>query len=298
VADANYLVGVDDLRAALGVSGTRIIDCRFELMAPEAGRSAYLQGHIPGAVYADLDQDLAAPVSPGTGRHPLPDPVQMAATFERLGISNSNRVIVYDDSAGAIAARAWWLLRWLGHDDAAILDGGFRAWQGQGMPIEEGAAAVTPGVFVHRPRDELVLGTDEIHTAERSAAALALIDVRSAERYTGREEPIDKIGGHIPGAINLPYTDYVEADGRWKSVGEIRRRLADALGPPAAQSWSVMCGSGVTACHLVVAGLLAGYPEPRVYVGSWSEWITDSSREVATGPDRAPGSGPENAEYP
>jgi thiosulfate/3-mercaptopyruvate sulfurtransferase len=289
VVDANYLVDAGHVGDVLGRSDTRIIDCRFQLTDPSAGRAAFLSGHIPGAVYADLDADLSSPVEPDTGRHPLPDPHSMAATFERLGVGSTTRVIVYDDSSGAVAARAWWLLRWLGHDNAAILDGGFRAWQARAMPVEEGETEVSPGRFEPRPRPEMVLNTADVLAAGASAAPLMLVDVRSEERFSGREETIDSVAGHIPGAINLPYTELVDDDGRWKSADTIRSRLADALGPAADQRWSVMCGSGVTACHLVAAGLLAGYPEPRVYVGSWSEWIRDPRRPVAASGERKQG---------
>ena len=294
--ETKYLVDVDEIRGVLGQPGIRIVDCRFELSDPEAGYAAYLSGHIPGAVYADLDRDLAGPIGPETGRHPMPDADRMVATVERLGIDNSTRVIFYDDNSGAIAARGWWLLRWLGHDEAAILDGGFRAWQEKALPLEEGVTAVSEGRFAATPRNDLILSTAEILAAGGSAASLRLIDVRAKERYTGREEPIDRVPGHIPGSLNLPFTENLHENGRWKSAGEIRRRLASALGPSVDQDWSVMCGSGVTACHLVIAGLLAGYAEPRVYVGSWSEWITDPSRKVATGGETGEGAASESAE--
>jgi thiosulfate/3-mercaptopyruvate sulfurtransferase len=297
VVEAKYLVDIEDISGLLDASDIRIVDCRFDLADPEAGKVAFLSGHIPGAVYADLDRDLAGPVGPGTGRHPLPDPDTAAASFERLGISEETHVVVYDESTGAVAARAWWLLRWLGHEQASVLNGGFSAWQAQSMPIENGETPVARGTLAPRPRDELVLGTAEIVAAGESVGALRLVDVRSKERYTAQEEPIDRVAGHIPGAINLPYTDNVRADGRWKPVEEIRHRLSLELGPPAGQPWSVMCGSGVTACHLVIAGLLAGYPEPRVYVGSWSEWIADDARRVAKGSGKGRSGGPGIAEY-
>ena len=284
MADTKYLVEVGHVGKILGQSDTRIVDCRFQLTDPGAGRAAFLSGHIPGAVYADLDRDLSSPVGPDTGRHPLPDARKLAATFEQLGISNTTRVIVYDEGAGAIAARAWWLLRWLGHENAAILDGGFHAWKAGGLPVEEGATDVSPGKFEARLHPEMVLRTEDVLAAGPSAGPLMLVDVRSEERFRGLEEPIDSVAGHIPGSANLPYTDLVDDEGRWRPVDAIRRRVSEALGPPADQRWSVMCGSGVTACHLVAAGLMAGYPEPRVYVGSWSEWIRDPGRPVAQGP--------------
>lgn len=295
---SRHLIDVETLRGLLGQPEIRIVDCRFELADPRAGRAAYLSGHIPGAVYSDLDKDLAGPVGPETGRHPLPDPVLLAHTFGALGIDNDTSVVVYDDSTGAIAARAWWLLRWLGHERARVLDGGFRAWVDVRYPTEKGGIDVQEREFAARPRNELILQTDEILRAGESASGLRLVDARSEARFQGVEEPIDDVAGHIPGTRNLPCADNVDEKGRWRSVGLIRERLEEVLGEPDGKPWSVMCGSGVTACHLVIAGLLAGYAEPRVYVGSWSEWITDSNRKVATGPERGSGNEADFAEYP
>ena len=278
-----FLATVDDLQATLGDPSVRVIDCRFELLDAAAGKRSYDSGHIPGAVYADLDSDLAAPVGPGTGRHPLPDASELAETFAGMGIGGGSRVIVYDEGAGGVAARAWWLLRWLGHDNAALLDGGFSAWCEAGLPVETEAPTVVRGDFAPVRRDELVLRTADILAAEDGVNQLRLIDARASERFTGTVEPIDTVAGHIPGTWNLPFSDNVDGNGRWKSPAEIRKRLSEVLGEPSRQPWAVMCGSGVTACHLVIAGLVAGFEEPRVYVGSWSEWISDPTRRVATG---------------
>ena len=279
----NYLTTVEELDDALGDPGVCVIDCRFELLDAAAGKRSYDAGHVPGAVYADLDKDLAAPVGPSTGRHPLPDALELAETFAGMGIGSSSRVIVYDEGPGAVAARAWWLLRWLGHDNAALLDGGFSAWCGAGLPVETATPMIVRGDFAPVPRDELVLETPEIIAAEDRVGDLRLIDARASERFIGAVEAIDTVAGHIPGTWNLPYLDNVDEGGHWKSPAEIRRRLSEALGEPSGQPWAVMCGSGVTACHLVIAGLLGGFEEPRVYVGSWSEWISDPSRRIATG---------------
>ena len=283
MANTAYLVTAAQLATMLDDPDVRLIDCRFELTDPGAGRRSYDKGHIPGAVYADLDIDLAGPVGAGTGRHPLPDPAKLAETFARFGIGRDTRVVVYDAGSGGVAARAWWLLRWLGHDNAAVLDGGLSAWLASGGATETDAPRVKGGSFVAAVRQALVLETPEIVASGESAHDLNLIDARAKERYIGAEEPIDKVAGHIPGTLNLPYTDNVCDDGRWKSPAELRNRLAELIGEPRGQEWAVMCGSGVTACHLVIAGLLAGYDEPRVYIGSWSEWISDPSRPTATG---------------
>lgn len=279
----NLLIGAEELHSSIGDADLRIVDCRFELMRPEAGRLSYQQKHIPGAVYADLDHDLAAPASAGTGRHPLPDAAVLADTFGRLGISASTQVVVYDDLSGGVAARAWWLLRWLGHERVALLEGGITRWQALGFPLEEGEIGVVPRTFSSAPRHDCVLETADILAAGLPCDVLQLVDARAANRFSGEAEPIDPVAGHIPGAINLPFSRSVNDDGTWKSEDELRQLWSRVLGSGQNAPWSVMCGSGVTACHLVISGLLAGLPEPRLYVGSWSEWICDPRRAVATG---------------
>jgi len=294
MAETAYLIDVATLADLAGRPDTRIVDCRFQLQDPFAGEKAYLLSHIPGAVYADLERDLSGPLGPATGRHPLPDPAVLASTFGRLGIGPDTNVVVYDEHNGTNAARAWWLLRWLGHDRACLLNGGFRAWEEARYPVEAGAIVAPHSEFVARPRHGLVLRTDEIIRAGNSVASLRLVDVRGAARFEGVFEPIDEVAGHIPGARNLPFTDNFSDDGHWLPVAQISARLARVIGEPAGQEWAVMCGSGVTACHLVIAGLMTGYSEPRLYVGSWSEWITDRERTVATGPETG---GPEAANF-
>jgi len=270
-----------ELASRLGQPDSRIIDCRFDLFDAEAGERAYLEGHIPGSVYAHLDRDLAGPVGPADGRHPLPDVAVAAATFQRLGVRDGVHVTVYDAAGGAIAARAWWLLRWLGHDRVTVLDGGLHAWAAAGLPLEAGGSNVEPGDFSPNARAGSVLTTAELGTAGVAIASLRLVDARSAPRFRGEQEPIDRVAGHIPGARNLPYDRCLAADGTWLPTPELRRLLREVLNDAPEAPWAVMCGSGVTACHLAISGLLAGFPEPRLYVGSWSEWIRDPRRPVA-----------------
>lgn len=279
--DHANIISVEQLAAQAMVADVRIVDCRFDLFAPEAGRAAYLDAHIPAAVYADLNQDLAAPVTASTGRHPLPSVSDCAATFGRLGIGENTFVVVYDEQNGAIAARAWWMLRWLGHPQVAVLDGGLAAWRARQLPLDAGNVLVTPRTFIARPRNERIIASDEVIAAIENG--LPLIDARAAARFAGDIEPIDAIAGHIPGARNLPFERSLDASGRWKSAGELRRLWADVLGDGTGASWSVMCGSGVTACHLALSAELAGLAEPRLYVGSWSEWIRDGGRPIAKG---------------
>jgi thiosulfate/3-mercaptopyruvate sulfurtransferase len=278
----DLLISVDELRARLDDPGLRIVDCRFQLLDPQAGRRDYLEGHIPGAVYADLDRDLAGPVREDSGRHPLPDPGEFAATLGRLGIDRETAVVAYDDDTGAVASRAWWMLRWQGHDDVRLLDGGIAAWRHEGLPLEAGENRVAQRRFRSSPRAGLVIGADALLANIDTAEAGLLVDARAAARFRGEEEPIDAVAGHVPGAVNLPYDASLGAQGRWRSGEELAALWAGVLGAADERPWSVMCGSGVTACHLVVSALLAGRSEPRLYAGSWSEWIRDPDRPVAT----------------
>ena len=280
---ASHLIDPESLHECLDQSGWRIIDCRFDLADPAAGEQLYLGGHIPGAVFADLDRDLASPVGPRTGRHPLPDAGTFQERLGALGVDNTTRIVVYDANNGALAARAWWLLRWTGHSKVQLLDGGLDAWLRQGYDLRGGPEAVARKHFAARPRPELVLTTRELARDPAAIAAMRLIDARDAERFRGELEPIDPIAGHIPGSINLPLTESLNDDGTWKMRRSLEALWGKVLGPDKSQAWAVMCGSGVTACHLALSGLLAGYAEPRVYVGSWSEWIRDPARPIARG---------------
>ena len=277
----DVLISAEELGSIIGAAGLRIVDCRFQLPDPDAGRRDYLEGHIPGAVYADLDLDLSGPVRPDSGRHPLPGPDDFAATLGRLGIDRDTAVVVYDADTGAVASRAWWMLRWLGHDDVRLLDGGIAAWTDSGMPLETGDIRVAARHFLYSPRSGLVVGSDELLAAAGTADAPPLVDAREAIRFRGESEPIDAVAGHVPGAVNLPYDASLGPDGRWLGPDELAALWGRVLGAADHRPWSVMCGSGVTACHLVVSALLAGRTEPRLYAGSWSEWIRDPDRPVA-----------------
>ncbi len=283
MADFSPLIAVPELHSRVNEPDLRVIDCRFDLMNPQAGRLAWLDGHIPGAVYADLDQDLAGPVSAHTGRHPLPGADVACDTFGRLGIDNDTAVVVYDSNNGGIAARAWWLLRWLGHERVALLDGGFAAWGEAGYALESGMHDVERCKFNGAPNNDLVITTAEILAKGDAIAELNLVDARDAARFSGELEPIDPVAGHIPGARNLPFGEALHENGRWRTRQEINDLWRSRLGEQPEGGYGVMCGSGVTACHLVLAARLAGHPEPRLYAGSWSEWIRDSGRPVGKG---------------
>ncbi len=277
------LISARELNEHLHDAAWCTVDCRFNLSDPMAGRRDYEDAHIPGAVFADLNDDLASPPGQSTGRHPLPDVAAITATIGQLGISNDTTVVVYDSDNGAIAARAWWLFRWLGHTNVRLLDGGLAAWRESGLPLSADTVTANPTEFVSDVHDELVITTAEICEASANVAGLNLFDARTATRFAGEEEPIDSIAGHVPGARNLPFTASVNDDGCWKGQKELRELWQQHLGDDRQTEWVAMCGSGVTACHLALSAVVAGYREPRLYVGSWSEWITDSSRPIGRG---------------
>jgi thiosulfate/3-mercaptopyruvate sulfurtransferase len=273
------LVTVTELAEALREDADLVVlDVRWRFGKPPL-YSDYLAGHLPGARWCDLDTDLADPAGPG-GRHPLPDPARLQQAVRRWGIGRASRVVVYDGDIGMAAARAWWVLRWAGLPRVQVLDGGFAAWLAAGQPVQPGVPEVTPGDAVIRP------GSLPALTAEQALALAGrgrLVDVRAGERFRGEQEPIDPVAGHIPGAANLPTTGNVDEAGRFLPVEALRRRFAELAGDAGQdEPIGVYCGSGVTAAHTLLAMHQAGIPAV-LYPGSWSEWITDPARPVATG---------------
>lgn len=258
-----------------------ICDCRFDLSRPQAGRQDYHQAHIPGAHYLHLDQDLAGPVHPGSGRHPLPVPETLAQRLGAVGMGHRTQVVAYDDAGGMIAARLWWLLRWLGHDAVAVLDGGWQQWLREQWPVSAIVPAAQPQRFVPRPQRRAWLASEEVRAALQQPSA-RLIDARAPARFRGECEPLDPVAGHVPGACNRPCQDNLDAQGCLRPPGELRAAFQALAPEPAAVIH--MCGSGVTACHNQLAMEVAGLPGSRLYAGSWSEWIADPDRPVATGP--------------
>jgi len=281
------LIDVDTLAANLRAPGWVVIDCRFELGKPSAGEAAYSAGHIPGARYAHLDRDLAAPVASTTGRHPLPDPTLFAAKASAWGISADSQIVVYDQGNSFFAARAWWVFRWLGHEAVAVLDGGLSAWQQANRPTDSSAPEVTAQHFIARPNNEFVIDTDRVLQSVRSGAyasgARRLIDARGADRYAGENETIDSVGGHVPGAANVHYARNYRADGRLHDVPTLQSLWQNALAGADPCNITMMCGSGVSACVNLLALEYAGLKGARLYPGSWSEWVRDAARPVARG---------------
>ncbi|WP_067903005.1 sulfurtransferase [Actinomadura chibensis] len=253
-----------------------LLDVRWHLGGPP-GIESYRKGHLPGAVFVDLDQDVAGPPGPG-GRHPLPDPAAFESVMRRAGVSGDSLVVVYDDADSTSAARVWWSLRYFGHERVRVLDGGYRAWTEAGLPVSTAEPEAKPGDFVASPGRLPVLDAEG---AAELATAGVLLDARAAERYRGELEPVDPVAGHIPGARNAPTSGNVGVDGRFLPPELLRERFAQ-LGATDALDVGAYCGSGVTAAHEILALNLAGIPA-ALYVGSWSNWVTDPSNPIATG---------------
>jgi thiosulfate/3-mercaptopyruvate sulfurtransferase len=282
------LIDVASLRALMAdpayTGRLVLLDCRFDLSQPDAGRLAYLSAHIPGAHHADLNRDLSSPVTPASGRHPLPAPAALEEFLSKLGVGSATQVVAYDEANGSLAARAWWLLNWLGLCTVAVLNGGLKAWVASGGELESGE----PGSLVRRSTAELAVGAqndrvvssaDVLHALEHPSRLL--VDARAPERFAGSMEPLDAVAGHVPGAVNHPFISNVNAEGYFLPAGELRQRWLERLKDTAPADVIVMCGSGVTACHNLLAMTVAGLPGGKLYAGSWSEWIRDPDRPVA-----------------
>jgi thiosulfate/3-mercaptopyruvate sulfurtransferase len=272
------LVSVADLAASIEAGGPVLLDVRWSLTGPP-GIESYRAGHLPGAVFVDLDRDLAGTPGPA-GRHPLPDPDDAQATFRRLGVRADSPVVVYDDGDASVAGRAWWLLRWAGHAAVRVLDGGYAAWLAAGLPVAIGdPPAVTPGDVVVRTGGMAVADVDD---AAAIAFAGVLLDVRAPGRFRGESEPVDPVAGHVPGARNAPLAGNIGPDGRFLDRAALTARFA-ALGVRPGVDVAAYCGSGVSAAQTVLALEVAGLSS-ALFVGSWSQWVADPDRPVATGP--------------
>ncbi len=276
------IVSPEQLNALLpsvSEGATVIFDTRFALNDTSYGMRAFADGHIPGSHYLHLDQDLSSPITSSTGRHPLPSIEHFQNVMRKHGVSDDTQVIVYDDAGGMFASRCWWLLKWLSHESVAVLDGGMPAWIQHAGAIDVSATPLPQaGSFVARARTELVMEVEDVQQALANGS-ITLCDARAPERYRGDVEPIDKVGGHVPGAVNVPFAQNLNAEGRFKTPEELRSLHAESLRGNVVH----MCGSGVTACHNILAYAVAGLPMPRLYPGSWSHWITDPGRPIARG---------------
>ena len=269
-------------RLAAAPGSVLVFDCRFDLAAPEAGEAAYAAGHVPGAHYLHLDRDLSGAKTGTNGRHPLPDRADLVAKLAGVGLNEGQQVVAYDAQGGMYAARLWWLLRWLGHDSVALLDGGLQAWEAAGKPLETEAQPRSPGNF--KAGAPLAVTVD-VQAVERNLTTRdhVLIDARAADRYRGENETLDRVGGHIPGALNHFFKDNLTAEGRFKTAHELRDEFSALSAATAPDRVVLQCGSGVTACHNALAMEIAGLHGAALYAGSWSEWSANPSRPVATG---------------
>ena len=273
------LVSTDELFRHLNDPAWVVFDCRFVLGNPHLGHNHYLEGHVPDALYADLNKDLSSPVTPTSGRHPLPSTKNLVARLRDWGVNNNTQVVVYDDVRGSIAGRMWWLLRYMGHPETAVLDGGFEKWRDENRPLESGETVPTgTGNFSGKPNDSMFITTEELERVFRKDDTV-VIDARTPERYSDEKESVDSKGGHIPGSINHPLQTNLDANGCFRSAAELRESYAGLR----RQNTIHSCGSGVTACHNLLAMEIAGLSGSRLYVGSWSEWIRSPGRPCTTG---------------
>jgi thiosulfate/3-mercaptopyruvate sulfurtransferase len=279
--DESPLLAASSLRTLLGNPHLLVVDCRHDLADPAVGSRSYAAGHIPGAIFASVDEDLAAPKLAHTGRHPLPTPEHFAAVLGRWGFTAMSRVVAYDQGNGAWAARLWWMLRARGHTRVQVLDGGLAAWTAGGGGTDTAVPELTPTTVDARPFGGAV-ETAEV-ARQVAAGAITLVDARPADRFAGRNETVDPVAGHVPGAISMPFTGNLGADQRFLPANTLRARWSGLAARAASAPIVAMCGSGVSACHNLLALELAGYHGAQLYAGSFSEWITDPARPVATG---------------
>ena len=273
------LIDTTTLAAHTSDPSWQTVDCRFKLDDEAWGLGEYHRAHIPGAAYAHLNRDLSGPITGMNGRHPLPDPSALASTLGRLGIARGVQVVAYDQDAGMFASRLWWLLRWMGHEEVAVLDGGFAKWLAETRPTTAGEERAGPREFSGSPRMHMIADASEVARLVGRAGSL-LLDARAPERYRGEIEPIDRVPGHIPGAVNYHFMRNIGEHGTFRSADALRHDLQQVLGPTPPDRVVCYCGSGVTACQDLLALEHAGLRGTRLYPGSWSEWSSDSSRPV------------------
>jgi len=275
------LVDAETLRGHLDDPAWVVVDVRHQLADTAYGDRVYAEGHIPGSVFLHCDRDLSGPMNGSNGRHPLPDPEKLARRLGEIGIGPQTQVVVYDDAQGMIAGRLWWLLRWLGHDKVAVLDGGLQAWLATGGQLNQAVPAKKSVQFLARPCQSCV-DADYVR-AFMETSRMYLVDARSTDRFRGENESIDPVGGHIPGAVNRFFRENLQEDGRFKPAAQLRAEWLALLAGRAPEQVVHQCGSGVSACHNVLAMEIAGLPGSRLYGGSWSEWCSDAERPVARG---------------
>ena len=278
----NTIISAQQLNAIIENDNVRVFDCRFSLKDPQGGLKSYQAGHLPGAQFADMDTQLSAPMTQTSGRHPLPESEKFIQQLQAWGVNGDTQVIAYDDMFGAFAARLWWMVRWLGHDNVAVLDGGLPKWTDAGYALSQATTEFAPGEFNATANMHWLVDIDSVQR-QLAADSITLIDARSADRFTGKDQKTDPVAGHIPGAKSLPFAGNLDQNGLFQSPQAIRARFAAIIQNQSMDNVVNMCGSGVTACHNLLAQAVAGLPPGRLFVGSWSQWIRDPSRPVASG---------------
>jgi len=276
------LIAVPELAAHLNDADWIVCDCRHDIAQYDAGRAAYATAHIPGARFLHLDEDLSGPKTGVNGRHPLPHPITFTLRLAALGIDNGKQVVAYDNAGGVYASRLWWMLRWIGHNKAAVLDGGFDKWVKAGQRVATEPPSIKPATYNPNPNPQRMVDTQAV-AASLDSHALRVIDARSPDRFRGENETLDPVAGHIPGAVNRFFKNNLREDGCFKSAAELKLEFTTVLNGQAAAAIVHQCGSGVTACHNLLAMEVAGLNGSRLYPGSWSEWVSNRARPVARG---------------
>ena len=278
----NTIISAEELNSIINDDNVRVFDCRFSLKDPQGGLNNYLAGHLPSAQFADMDTQLSSAMTPTSGRHPLPDAEVFIQQLQAWGVNNETQVIAYDDISGAFAARLWWMMRWVGHNKVAVLNGGMQKWSDQGYSLTQDGVQFPAGNFSGQANMDWLVDIDTVR-AKLDSNEITLIDARAADRFTGKDQKTDPVPGHVPGAINLPFGGNLTKDGMMQSPEVIKERFANVIQNQPLENVTNMCGSGVTACHNMLAQAVAGMPPTKVFIGSWSQWIKDPSRPVETG---------------
>jgi thiosulfate/3-mercaptopyruvate sulfurtransferase len=273
------IISEQQLNTIINNDNVRVFDCRFSLKDPQGGLKCYQSGHLPMAQFADMDTQLSSAMTETSGRHPLPDVDEFLAQLKAWGINKDTQVIAYDDISGAFASRLWWMMRWLGHEDVAVLNGGIQQWTKQGFALSQDEVEFAAGNFSGCANMDWLVDIEQVR-ADLDANKITLIDARAADRFTGKDKSIDPVPGHIPGASNLPFGGNLTNEGVFESADMINQRFAKIIQDQPLTNVVNMCGSGVTACHNLLAQAVAGMPPTKIYIGSWSQWIKDPSRPV------------------
>ncbi len=273
------ILSAQELNTIINDDNVRVFDCRFSLKDPKGGVNSYKEGHLPRAQFADMDTQLSSAMSETSGRHPLPGADVFFAQLKAWGINKDTQVIAYDDISGAFAARLWWMMRWVGHENVAVLNGGMQQWAHQGYLLNQDEVEFEEGNFTGSANMEWLVDVDTVR-AELDANNITLIDARAADRFTGKDKNIDPVPGHVPGAYNLPFGGNLNKEGLFETTDTINQRFASIIQDQPLTNVVNMCGSGVTACHNLLAQAVAGMPPTKIFIGSWSQWIRDSSRPV------------------